>query len=85
MVSPFLDTKHKAHTITLALNIHAAVLPQPHSPFLVGWGPDVNNVAQLPTSFIPAAGLYLREKKDISYLFPSITNKMQRYTIYLLL
>jgi hypothetical protein len=24
-------------------------------------------LAQLPTSFIPAAGLYFREKKEISY------------------
>jgi hypothetical protein len=48
----------------------AAVLPQPHSPFLVGWGPAVNNLAQLPTSFIPAAALCFREKKEISYPVP---------------
>jgi hypothetical protein len=71
MVSPtFQDTIHTAHTIILALNIQAAVVPQPHSPFLVGWGPAVNNLAQLPTSFIPAAGLCLREKKEISYPVP---------------
>lgn len=49
------------------MNIHAAVLPQPHSPFLVDWGPAVNNLAQLPTSFIAAAGLYFGEKKEISH------------------
>jgi len=63
---PFQDTKHTAHTIALALNIHAAVLLQPHSPFLVGWGPAFNNLAQLSTSFIPSVGLYFREKKEIS-------------------
>jgi len=84
MVSPPLhDTKHTAHTIILALNIHAAVLPQRHSPFLVGWGSAINNLAQLPTSFILAAGLYFREKKEISYpvtgkrMFFSILKKSQ--------
>ena len=33
----------------------------------MGWGPAVNNLAQLPTSFIPAAGLYFRERKEISF------------------
>jgi hypothetical protein len=58
---------HTAHTIILALNIQVAMLAQPLSQFLVGWGSAVTNLAQLPTYFIPAAGLYFTEKKELSY------------------